>query len=76
MSTLAEIKAATTTLSIDQRLELSRWLDEFDDTRARHMEELRRQLDIGLEQARRGELLTAAEVFPRLRTRAAEIAQT
>lgn len=75
MSTLAEIKTATSSLSVDEQLELAEWIRESELVQARELAELRRNLDIGIEQADRGELMSSAEVFAKLRTRIADIAK-
>lgn len=75
MSTLAEIKTATSSLSVDEQLELAEWIRESELVQARELAELRRNLDIGIEQADRGELMSNAEVFSKLRARIADIAK-
>ena len=72
MSTVAEVKAATERLSAQDRWELYRWLGESEDVRRFRLEELRRDIAIGIEQADRGDLApwnlkeTKAEVRRRL----------
>jgi predicted transcriptional regulator len=67
MSTLQEIKAAAATLPAEERSELVAWLSESKDVWEIRREQLQREVQIGLEQANRGELLEADEVFARLR---------
>ena len=74
MSTLAEIKTATSSLSVDEQLELAEWIRESESVQARELAELRKQLDIGIAQADRGELMSSKEVFSKLSARIAEIA--
>ena len=54
MSTLAEIKSAASSLSIDDQLELAKWIRESDAVRAREIEALRRDLDAGIADIDRG----------------------
>ena len=74
MITLDEIKIAAAALPLEERLELSDWIEGCQDVRDRRVEELRAKLDVGLEQARRGDLMSSADVFSRLRNRIAEVA--
>ena len=55
MSTIHEIKAAAATLSADQRNELVTWLSESDDVLKIRREQLRQDIQIGLDQIERGE---------------------
>jgi len=50
-----------------------RLLQEQEDSRQAHLDRLRSQIDLGLDQARRGELLDGDEVFEELERRAAEL---
>ena len=52
---MAEIKDATARLSPEDRWELYRWLGESKDVQRYRLEELRREIAIGIEQADRGE---------------------
>jgi hypothetical protein len=76
MSTVTKVKAATKSLSPQERWELYRWLGESRDVQQFRHEELRREIAIGIEQADRGDvspLNTAgikAEVRRRLKNRA------
>lgn len=56
MSTLTEIKAAAEKVSAEDRYELLHWLAGSEEMRRRELEELRRAIAIGVEQADRGEL--------------------
>jgi hypothetical protein len=65
--TVEEIKAEAAKLPPDDRFALAKWIEGSDDVRALQREELIRELQLGIEQADRGELLEADEVFSRLR---------
>ena len=67
MSTVQEIKVVAAQLSPQERLELSEWLVDSEESRRLRLEELRRDLAIGVAQADRGELRNGAEVFRKLR---------
>jgi hypothetical protein len=67
MSTVQEIKAAAFQLSPREQLELSEWLANSESVRNLRLEELRRDLAIGVAQADRGELRDSREVFRKLR---------
>ena len=54
MST-AEVKEATERLSAQDRWELYRWLGESRDLQRFRLEELRREIAVGIEQADRGD---------------------
>ena len=71
MSTIHEIKAAAATLSADQRNELVTWLSESDDVLKIRREQLRRDIQIGLDQIERGEVapLDMEEIRRKARTR-------
>lgn len=56
MSTLTEIKAAAEQVSAEDRYELLHWLAGSEEMRRRELEELRRAIAVGVEQADRGEL--------------------
>lgn len=55
MSTVAEVKAATKHLPPKDKWELYRWLAEAKDLQPFRLEELRREITVGIEQANRGE---------------------
>jgi len=55
MSTVTEVKAATKQLSPQDQWELYRWLGEAENLRQFRLEELRREIAVGIEQADRGE---------------------
>jgi predicted transcriptional regulator len=67
MMTLQEIKAAAAALPAEERSELVTWLNESEDVCEIRREQLRREIQHGIEQADHGELLEADEVFARLR---------
>jgi len=50
-----------------------RLLQEQEMTREAHLDRLRSQIDLGLDQARRGELLDGEAVFEELERRASEL---
>ena len=56
MSTVVEVKKATEQLSSKDRWELFVWLREFEDVRTHQLQELQRDLAVGLQQADRGEV--------------------
>jgi hypothetical protein len=56
MSTVKDVKAATQTLSSQERWELYRWLGESKDVQQFRHEELRREITIGIDQANQGEV--------------------
>ncbi len=65
--TVEEIKAEAAKLPPDDRFAIAKWIEGSEDVRALQREELIRQIQHGIEQADRGELLEADEVFARLR---------
>lgn len=69
MGGVMEIKEAAQRLSPDERLQLANWLAESADVKGLRLDELRRELALGIAQADRGEMKDGAEVFARLRTR-------
>jgi hypothetical protein len=71
MSTLREIKAAAATLPAEERSELATWLSESDDVSRIRAEQLRREIQIGLNEVERGEVapLDIAEVKRNARAR-------
>jgi hypothetical protein len=52
---MAEVKEATERLSAQDRWELYRWLGESRDVQRFRLEELRREIAAGIEQADRGD---------------------
>ena len=56
MSTLHEIKAAAATLPAEDRSELVAWLSESQDVWKIRREQLRREIQIGLDEIERGEV--------------------
>jgi len=56
MSTLQEIKAATATLAAEERSELAAWLSESKDVWEIRRAQLRREIQIGLDEIDRGEV--------------------
>lgn len=71
MSTLGEIKEAAAQLPADQRSELITWLSEADDVLVLRQEQLRRAIQIGLDEINRGEVapLEMAEIKRKSRAR-------
>lgn len=69
MSSVAEIKAAAARLSSNERLELFRWLAEREDI-VRQQADLLADIDAGLAEADRGNLLPGEEIMARLKARA------
>ncbi len=67
--TVEELKAEAAKLPPDDRYALANWIERSDDVRALQREDLIRDLQHGVAQADRGELLEADEVFARLRAR-------
>ena len=67
MSTIAEIKSATEKLSLHDRVELLRWLAARDDIARRQRDDLLADIDAGLGEADRGELLPGAAVIQQLK---------
>lgn len=65
--TVEELKAEAAKLAPNDRFALAEWIERDDEVRALRFEELRREIQQGLAQAERGELLEADEVFSRLR---------
>jgi len=66
--TVEELKAEAAKLPPDARFALAEWIECNDDVRALRREELIREIQHGIEQADRGELLEGDEVFARLRS--------
>jgi len=71
MSTLHEIKAAAATLPAEDRSELVAWLSESKDVWEIRREQLRREIQIGLDEIERGEvaLLDMTEIKHKARVR-------
>jgi predicted transcriptional regulator len=65
--TVEELKAEAAKLPPDARFALAEWIERSDDVRALRREELIREIQHGIEQADRGDLLESDEVFARLR---------
>ena len=65
--TVEELKAETAKLSPHDRSALAEWIVEGEDVRDLQREKLIRELQRGIEQADRGELIEADTVFARLR---------
>ena len=62
-----EIKKAAAKLSPYDRFALAVWIEGSEDVRALRREEMIRELEMGIAQADRGELLEADDVFMRVR---------
>jgi hypothetical protein len=71
MSTLHEIKAAAATLPAEDRSELVAWLGESKDVWEIRREQLRREIQIGLDEIERGEVapLDMTEIKRKARAR-------
>jgi hypothetical protein len=71
MSTLHEIKAAAARLPAEERSELVAWLSESKDVWEIRREQLRREIQIGLDEIERGEVapLEMAEIKRKARAR-------
>ncbi len=71
MSTLHEIKAAAATLPTEERSELVTWLSESNDVLELRREQLRREVQIGLDEIERGEVapLDMTEIKRKARAR-------
>ena len=71
MSTLHEIKVAVATLPAEDRSELVTWLSESTDVWQIRREQLRRDIQIGLDEIERGEVapLDMAEIKRKARAR-------
>ena len=65
--TVEELKAETAKLPPDDRFALAEWIVEGEDVRGLRREKLIRELERGIEQADRGELIESDTVFARLR---------
>ena len=71
MSTLHEIKAAAATLPAEDRSELVAWLSESKDVWEIRREQLRREIQVGLDEIERGEVapLDMTEIKRKARAR-------
>jgi hypothetical protein len=71
MSTLHEIKAAAATLPAQERSELVAWLSESKDVWEIRREQLRREIQVGVDEIERGEVapLDMAEIKRNARAR-------
>lgn len=71
MSTLREVKAAAATLPVEERSELVTWLSQSDDVWKIRREQLRREIQIGLDEIEGGKVapLDIAEVKRQARAR-------
>ena len=65
--TVEELKAETAKLPPGDRSALAEWIAEGEDVRGLRREKLIRELQHGIEQADRGELIEADTVFEQLR---------
>jgi|GEM_PF-3069511 len=70
MSTVAEIQAAVERLPVTDRIALFHWLENTDVVQAEETRALLADLDLGLAEADRGELLDGASVVDSLKARA------
>ncbi|AHF91300.1 hypothetical protein OpiT1DRAFT_02331 [Opitutaceae bacterium TAV1] len=69
MNTVAEIKQSAGQLPLPERQELFRWLATQDDILGGERDELLNDLDVGLSQADRGELISGPSAIKSLRDR-------
>jgi hypothetical protein len=65
--TVEQLKAEAAKLPPNDRFALAEWLEENEEVRGLRHQELVGDIALGLEQADRGELMEADEVFARLR---------
>lgn len=65
--TVEELKAEAAKLPPAARFALAEWIEHSEDVRALRREALIREIQHGIAQADRGELLESDEVFARLR---------
>ena len=65
--TIEQLKSEAAKLPPDDRFALAEWIEQTEDVRALRREELIREIQHGMEQADRGELIESEEVFARLR---------
>ena len=70
MPTVAEVQATVAHLPAADRAALFRWLEETDVIRAEKKRALLAEIDAGLAEAERGELLDGAEAIESLKARA------
>lgn len=70
MGTVSQIKLATKQLRPKERIALFRWLSTQDDILAPQKKDLLTDLDQGIAQANRGELISGRKLIDRLRSRA------
>ena len=66
MSTVDKLKSEAASLTFHERRELFKWVAESQEFQEMRLEELRKEIAIGIEQADRGELFDGKEVFERL----------
>ncbi len=65
--TVEQLKSEAAKLPPDDRFTLAQWIEQTEDVRALRRDELIREIQHGLGQADRDELIEADEVFARLR---------
>lgn len=65
--TIEQLKSEAAKLPPDDRFALAEWIEQTEDVRALRREELIREIQHGIGQADRGELIESDEVFARLR---------
>ena len=65
--TIEQLKSEAAKLPPNDRFALAEWIEQTDDVRALRREELIREIQHGIGQAERGELIESDEVFARLR---------
>ncbi len=65
--TVEQLKAEAAKLPPGERFALAEWIEDNEEVRALRHQDLIREIDLGLQQANRGDLMDADEVFARLR---------
>ena len=65
--TLEQLKAEVAKLTPEDRTTLAEWIEQCEDVVAIRQEELVSAINLGIEEADRGELMEADEVFAALR---------
>ena len=73
MSTLNEIKAAAATLPVEDRSELVAWLSESKDVWEIRRDQLRREIQAGLDDIERGEVAPPAEAAQELQVQELQV---
>ena len=66
--TFEQLKCEVAKLPPDDRFALAEWIEQTEDVRALKCDELIREIQHGINQADRGELIEADDVFARIRS--------